>query len=96
MFASSNTLVSLSPSFKNAENVVIPSEYRQRLAVKHPSTVSHVQEIVHVSLKLKCRLLNPTIEPPLGSYVAGVDHLRTVHIYEFHEGQAWTKRVRHQ
>ena len=80
MFASSNPLASLSPSFKSADKVVIPSEWRQWFAVKHPTTVSYVQDIVHVGVKLKCRLITPSIVLPLGSFVAGVHHLRMVHM----------------
>ena len=46
MFASSNPLASLSPSFRSAEKVVIPSEWRQWFAVKHPTTVCYVQDII--------------------------------------------------
>ena len=80
MFASSNPLASLSPSFKSADKVVIPSEWRQWFAVKYPTTVSYVQDIVHVGVKQKYRLIKPSIVLPLGSFVAGVHHLRMVHM----------------
>ncbi len=38
-----------------------------------------MQDIVHVGVKLKCRLLKPSIVLPLGNFVAGVHHLRIIH-----------------
>ena len=37
------------------------------------------QDVVHVAVKLKSRLIKPSIVLPLGHYVAGVHHLRLVH-----------------
>ena len=63
MFASSNPLASLSPSFRSAEKIVIPSQWRRWFAV----------------VKLKCRLIKSSIVLPLGGFVAGVHHLCMVH-----------------
>ena len=51
----------------------------QWFAVKNPSTISYVQDPVHVAVKLKASLIKPSIVLPLGYYAAGVHHLRMVH-----------------
>ena len=43
------------------------------------STISYVQDPVHVAVKLKARLIKTSIVLPLGNYAAGVHHLRMVH-----------------
>lgn len=79
LFSSANPMASLSPS-SSSDNVSIPTEWRQSwFAVKKPTEISYVQDIVHVAVKLKSRLIKPSIVLPLGKYVAGVHHLRLVH-----------------
>ena len=46
--------------------------------MNEPSRIAYVQDVVHIAVKLKCRLLKPSIVLPMGSYVAGVHHLRIV------------------
>ncbi len=55
-----------------------------------------MQDIVHVGVKLKCRLLKPSIVLPLGKFVAGVHHLRIVHTTFTKDQHAWTEGTRHQ
>ena len=49
-------------------------------AVCKPTSVSYVQDTVHIAVKMKCRLIKPSIILPLGNYVAGVHHLRMVQV----------------
>ena len=46
--------------------------------MNEPSRIAYVQDVVHIAVKLKCRLLKLSIVLPMGSYVAGVHHLRIV------------------
>ena len=78
LFSSANPLASLSPS-NSSDKVSIPAEWRQWFAVRKPSAISYVQDVVHVAVKLKSRLIKPSIVLPLGHYVAGVHHLHLVH-----------------
>ena len=43
---------------------------------KNVSALAAVQDIVHVGVKLKARLLTPSIVLPLGKYAAGNHHIR--------------------
>ena len=70
-------MASLSPS-DCSEQIVIPSEWRKWYALKKPTAISYVQDMVHVVVKLKSKLIKPSIILPMGKYVAGVDHLRLV------------------
>ena len=68
----------LSPS-DSSEQIVIPSEWRKWYALKKPTAIAYVQDMVHVAVKLKSRLIKPSIILPMGKYIAGVHHLRLVH-----------------
>ena len=37
-----------------------------------------VQDVVHVAVKLKCRLLKPSVVLPMGDYVTGSHHIKFV------------------
>ena len=78
LFSSANTMAVLPPSI-SSDKVSIPTEWRQWFAANNPTAISYVQDIVHVAVKLKSRLIKPSIVLPLGSYFAGVHHLRLVH-----------------
>ena len=41
--------------------------------------IAYVQDAVHVAVKLKSRLIKPSIILPLGDYIAGVHHLNLIH-----------------
>ena len=45
-------------------------------ALKKPTRVAYVQDVVHVAVKLKARLLRPSLILPMGKYLAGVHDLR--------------------
>lgn len=77
MKSSSNPMASLSPS-DCSEQIVIPSEWRKWYTLKKPTAISYVQDMVHVAVKLKSRLIKPSIILPMEKYVAGVHHLRLV------------------
>ena len=55
-----------------------PSSWSSWFWMNEPSRIAYVQDVVHIAVKLKCRLLKPSIVLPMGSYVAGVHHLRKV------------------
>lgn len=55
----------------------VPSEWLSWFAVWKPTAVAYIQDIVHIAVKLKSRLIKPSILP-LGKYLAGVHHLRLV------------------
>lgn len=80
LFSSTNSMALLSPS-NTSDKVSIPIEWRPWFAIKNPAAISYVQDIVHVAVKLKSRLIKPSILLPLGKYAAGVHHLRLVHIH---------------
>ena len=46
--------------------------------VHNVSTIAYVQDIVHVALKLKCRLIKPSVLLPMGDYITGSHHIRIV------------------
>ena len=68
-------LSSLSPS-NQLPVLPIPSAWNSWFAVRRPTTICYVQDIIHIAVKLKSRLLQPSIVLPMGSYLAGVHHLR--------------------
>ena len=47
-------------------------------AMQNPTEVAYVQDVVHVAVKLKSRLLKPSIALPLGNYLAGLHDLRMI------------------
>ena len=47
--------------------------------MKRLTSVACIQDMVHLAVKLKSRLLRPSIMLPLGNYTAGGHHLRLLH-----------------
>ena len=83
MQVSTQSLISVqrsaSTSFlSNRSRIAIPPEWNSWFAMKTPTTVAFVQDMVHMAVKLKTRLLKPSILSPLGKYIAGVHHLRII------------------
>ena len=61
--------------------ITIPHAWRAWFALKsltNPTDIAYIRDMVHVVVKLKTRLLTPSIILPLGKYLAGVHHLRIV------------------
>ena len=58
--------------------VCIPSKWYQWFRVRNATSVAHVQDIVHVAVRLKARLLKPSIVLPMGKYLDGMHDLRLV------------------
>ena len=56
----------------------IPSSWFTWYRIRQPSTLAYVQDVVHVAVKLKCRLLKPSVVLPMGDYVAGSHHIKFV------------------
>ncbi len=46
--------------------------------IKYPTTIAYVQDTVHIAVKLKSRLLKPSIILPLGKYTAGIHSLQSI------------------
>lgn len=57
----------------------IPKQWISQLHIR-PKSVSYVQDIVHVAVKLKSRLLRPSILLPIGSYIAAGHHVHMIPI----------------
>ena len=77
LISSHDPITSLSPSF-NLPKLVIPKEWVSWFAVKTPTVIAYIQDIVHIAVKMKSRLIKPSIVLPLGKYLAGVHHLRLI------------------
>ena len=71
-------LLSISPTHLLKKNS-IPKEWHSWFAVSIPTSVAYVQDIVHVAVKLKSRLIRPSILLPMGNYVAGIHHIRVMY-----------------
>ena len=59
-------------------NIVIPKEWHTWFAIKVCNGVSCVQDVVHLAVKLKARLLSSSIILPVGKFLAGIHHLRLI------------------
>lgn len=57
---------------------IIPKNWTNWFAFQHPTSISCSQDTVHIAVKLKSRLLKPSIVLPMGKYIAGAHHLRIV------------------
>lgn len=68
------TLYSLSPSFSTL-SLKFPNEWTW-FWVEKPTSIPYIQDYVHVAVKLKSRLLKPSIMLPMGRYLAGSHHLK--------------------
>ena len=75
LFSSQTPISSLSPSC-SLQKLSIPSEWFSWFAIKKPTAIAYIQDTVHIAVKLKSRLIRPSIVLPLGRYLAGVHHLR--------------------
>ena len=58
--------------------VMIPKEWHAWFAIKVFNGISYVQDVVHLAVKLKARLLSPSMIFSLGKFLAGVNHLRLI------------------
>lgn len=56
----------------------IPANWSYWFCIERQNSIAYVQDIVHVAVKLKSRLLKPSILLPMGGYIAGAHHLRIV------------------
>ena len=65
--------------FSIGRTIKIPLTWKLWFAMKHPTSVVCIQDVVHIAVKLKTRLLKSSILLPFGEFSAGVHHLRTVH-----------------
>ena len=77
LFSSQTPISFLSPSY-NLKRLPIPAEWFSWFAVRKATAIAYVQDTVHIAVKLKSRLIKPSIVLPLGKYLAGVHHLHLV------------------
>ena len=79
----SSSLTSSSGSFSSllpcCNKISIPQNWTSWFVMKRPTSVAYIQDMVHLAVKLKSRLLKPSIILPLGKYTAGGHHLRLLH-----------------
>ena len=62
----------------SVKTISFPTTWTNWFWMHRPGNIAFVQDTVHIAVKLKCRLLKPSTLLAMGSYVAGVQHLRTV------------------
>lgn len=53
----------------------ISNDWMEWFAVNNPTEICYVQDTVHIAVKMKSRLLKPSVVLPLGSYTAGMHSL---------------------
>ena len=75
MFSESHTSIPL------LKSVSTPSSWSEWFWSHRPSTVVYVQDVVHIAVKLKSRLIKPSVLLPMCSFVAGVHHLQILQIF---------------
>ena len=62
----------------STNSINIPTQWSSWFAMQAPTHISYVQDIVHLGVKLKARLLKPSIILPMGKFLAGSHDLRLV------------------
>ena len=72
--SSSRSLYRKSPSFLTSE-LEIPNNWTW-FWLKKTASVVYIQDYVHVAVKLKSRLLKPSVILPMGQFLAGAHHLK--------------------
>ena len=75
-----SSLSSILPQMK------LPKSWLNWFALKNPTNACYVQDIVHIAVKMKSRLLKPSIILPLGKYTAGAHNLALIRT-SFHKGE---------
>ena len=58
------------------QTISIPSAWSTWFWVHRLSSATYVQDVVHIAVKLKSRLIKPSVVLPMGGFVAGVHHLQ--------------------
>lgn len=64
--------------FPGAHQLPICQTWKAWFAVHNHTMISYVQDVVHIAVRMKSRLIKPSIILPLGNYAAGVHHLSMV------------------
>ena len=57
----------------------IPKEWGSWFHI-HPKSIAYVQDMIHVAVKMKSRLLRPSIVLPMGSYIAAGHHIHIIQV----------------
>jgi len=79
MLQSSNLFFNSSLKDSGALNKIsLPDDWSTWFTIKATNTIAYVQDVVHLAVKLKARLLSPSVVLPLGGFLAGVHHLLLV------------------
>lgn len=66
------------PDALNVNKLCVPKEWLSWFAIKDPNGIAYVQDTVHIAVKLKARLLNPSVDLVFGGYIAGSHHLHAI------------------
>lgn len=66
------------PDALNVNRLLVPKDWLSWFAIKDPNGIAYVQDTVHIAVKLKARLLNPSVVLAVGKYIAGSQHLHTI------------------
>lgn len=66
------------PDALNVNRLLVPKDWLSWFAIKDPNGIAYVQDTVHIAVKLKARLLNPSVVLAVGKYIAGSHHLHTI------------------
>lgn len=78
LFSTTNDVLSKHCLFSKVTQLNIPESWKSWFSMQKTSMLSYVQDTVHVGVKLKSRLIKPSVILPLGNFVAGVHHLRMI------------------
>ena len=71
-------LAKFSPSL-SLPSLDIPSYWKSTcFAIQKPTEIVYIQDVVHIGVKLKARLLKPSIKLPMGQFLASSGHLHMV------------------
>ena len=68
------SLFTKSPSIL-ADKMLYPEEWTW-FWITNPTTIAYIQDTVHITVKMKSRLLKPSTILPMGNFTAGLHHLQ--------------------
>ena len=85
LLKTSNPLLQYSPS-SDLPIRTMPKAWTEWFILKHPTNIFYIQDTVHITVKMKSRLLKPSILLPMGNYTAGAHYLSIIKT-TFHKGE---------
>ena len=66
------------PDSANFNKVALPTDWSPWFTIKTTNGIAYVQDVVHLAVKMKARLLRSSIVLPLDPFLAGVHHLHLI------------------